>query len=178
MSGAAAARPRHRAALDPSVVFDRDGGGVPDAPGIGGRGHMPRALVLSVLAGHGAPGAMRIPGLTPGLKGERRVLVTEAMTTTHAGGRILPTPSMIMEMEATAQDVTEPYLPLGHTTGGYEICIRHRRPTPLGEWFTVAAELVEVVGRRLLFRVEASSAREQIGEGTLRRTVVLLGTLA
>jgi predicted thioesterase len=121
---------------------------------------------------------MSLPGLTPGLKGERRVMVTESMTTSHAGGPgILTAPAMIMEMEITAQEVAQPFLPPDHTTVGYEICIRHRRPTPVGEWFSVAAELLEVEGRRLLFRVETHNAREKIGEGTLRRTIVRLGTL-
>lgn len=121
---------------------------------------------------------MSVPGIRPGLKGERQVVVTESMTTTHAGGRrILTAPAMIMEMERTAQEVTEPFLSPDHTTVGYEIRIRHRRPTPAGERFTVVAELLEVDGRRLLFRVEAHNAREKIGEGTLRRTIVRLGTL-
>jgi len=122
---------------------------------------------------------MNVPGIRPGLRGERRVVVTEAMTTTHAGGRrILTAPSLIMEMEQTAQDVTQPFLAPDHTTVGYEICIRHRRPTPDGESFTVTAELLEVDGRHLLFKVEAHNAREKIGEGTLRRTIVRLGTVA
>jgi predicted thioesterase len=100
------------------------------------------------------------------------------MTTTHAGGPgILTAPSMIMQMEQTAQEVTQPFLPDDHTTVGYEISIRHRRPTPVGEWFTVTAELLEVDGRRLVFRVEARNAREKIGEGTLRRTIVRLGSV-
>ncbi|MBI2216608.1 MAG: thioesterase [Candidatus Rokubacteria bacterium] len=119
------------------------------------------------------------PGLVPGLRGERRVVVTEAMTTAHAGGQpILTAPSMIMEMELTAQQVSQPFLPDDHTTVGYEICIRHRRPTRVGEWFTVAAELLEVDGTKLLFRVQAANARELIGEGTLRRTIVRLGGIS
>ena len=122
---------------------------------------------------------MNIPGLTPGLTGQRQVTVTESMTTAHAGGRrILTAPAMIMEMEVTAQAVTDPLLLPDHTTVGYEICIRHRRPTPVGEAFTVAAELIEVEGRHLVFRVEAHNARERIGTGTLRRTIVRLGTVA
>lgn len=122
---------------------------------------------------------MSAPGLAPGLRGERRVRITEPMTTAHAGGRrILTAPAMIMEMEVTAQEMIQPFLPPEHTTVGYEICIRHRRPTPLGDWFTVAAELLEVDGRHLVFRVEAASAREEIGEGRLRRTIVRLGALS
>ena len=122
---------------------------------------------------------MSVRGLEPGLKGERRIVVAESMTTAHAGGRrILTAPSMILEMELTAQDAVQPFLPAGHTTVGYEICIRHRRPTPVGESFTVTAELLEADGRRLHFKVEAHNAREKIGEGTLRRTIVRLGGLA
>ncbi len=125
-----------------------------------------------------APGATRFPGIVPGLRGERRVVVSPAMTTTHAGGSgVLTAPAMIMEMELTAQDVTQPFLPDDHTTVGYEICVRHRRPTPLGESFTVTTELLEVDGSRLLFRVAAHNARELIGAGTLRRTIVRRGRL-
>jgi predicted thioesterase len=121
---------------------------------------------------------LKFPGIVPGLRGERSLVVSEAMTTVHAGGGgILTASSMIMEMEITAQIVTEPYLPDDHTTVGYEICVRHRRPTPVGESFHVSAELVEVDGRRLLFRVEARNPRQRIGEGTLRRTIVRRGDL-
>ncbi len=84
---------------------------------------------------------------------------------------------MILEMELAAQDSTQPRLPADHTTVGYEICVRHRRPTPVGESFTVTSELLEVDGPKLLFRVEARNAREVIGDGTLRRTIVRRGDL-
>jgi len=117
-------------------------------------------------------------GIVPGLRGQRRALVTPAMATTHAGGPgVLMAAWMILEMELAAQDSTQPFLPADHTTVGYEICVRHRRPTPIGEEFTVSSELLEVDGRKLLFRVEARNAREVIGEGTLRRTIVQRGRL-
>jgi predicted thioesterase len=84
---------------------------------------------------------------------------------------------MILEMELAAQDSTQPFLPDDHTTVGFEICVRHRRATPVGEWFTVRSELLEVDDRKLLFRVEARNARELIGQGTLRRTIVRRGRL-
>ena len=117
-------------------------------------------------------------GIVPGLRGERRALVTPAMATTHAGGPgVLMAAWMILEMELAAQDATQPFLPDDHTTVGYEISVRHRRATPVGESFTTEAELLEVEGRKLLFRVEARNARELIGEGTLRRTIVRRGSL-
>jgi len=122
--------------------------------------------------------APSFPGIVAGLHAERRALVTPAMATTHAGGPgVLMAAWMILEMELAAQDSTQPFLPDDHTTVGYEICVRHRRPTPVGEEFTVASELLEVDGRKLLFRVEARNAREVIGKGTLRRTIVQRGRL-
>jgi predicted thioesterase len=119
-----------------------------------------------------------IPGLVPGLRGERRAVVTPAMATTHAGGDgVLMAIWMILEMELAAQESTRPFLPADHTTVGYEICVRHLRPTAVGEWFSVTSELLEVDGRRLRFRVEARNARAVIGDGTLRRTIVRLGGL-
>jgi len=117
-------------------------------------------------------------GIVPGLRAERRAVVTQAMATTHAGGPgVLMAAWMILEMELAAQDSTQPFLPEDHTTVGYEICVRHRRPTPVGEAFTVSSELLEVDGRKLHFRVEARNTREVIGEGTLRRTIVKRGRL-
>ena len=118
-------------------------------------------------------------GIRRGLRGESECVVTDAMTTAHVGGRqrVMTTPAMIMQMEETAQEVTRPFLPVDHTTVGYEICVRHRRPTPIGETFVSRAELLEVDGRKLLFRVEAHNSRELIGEGTVRRTIVRQGSL-
>ncbi len=121
---------------------------------------------------------MSVSDIRPGLRGERQVVVTESMTTAHVGGRrILTAPSMIMEMELAAQEATESFLLPDLTTVGFEISIRHRRPTPLGERFTVVAELCAVEGSHLLFTVEAHNSREKIAEGTLRRTIVRLGAL-
>jgi fluoroacetyl-CoA thioesterase len=118
------------------------------------------------------------PGLVPGLRGERTAMVSQNMATTHAGGPgVLMAAWMILEMELAAQDSTQRFLPDGYTTVGYEICVRHRRPTPVGEAFVTRAELLEVDGRKLLFRVEAHNSRELIGEGTVRRTIVRQGSL-
>ena len=47
-------------------------------------------------------------GIVPGLRSERRALVTPAMATTHAGGPgVLMAAWMILEMELAAQDSTQ-----------------------------------------------------------------------
>ena len=118
------------------------------------------------------------PGLVPGLRGEREAVVTQSMATTHAGGPgVLMAAWIILETELAAQDSTQRFLPEGYTTVGYEICVRHRRPTPVGESFVTRSELLEVDGHKLLFHVEAHNPRELIAEGTLRRTIVRHGRL-
>jgi fluoroacetyl-CoA thioesterase len=124
------------------------------------------------------PAPPALPGLVSGLRAERQAVVAPAMATTHAGGPgVLMAAWMILEMELAAQDSTQRFLPDGYTTVGYEICVRHRRPTPVGETFVTRSELLEVDGRKLLFRVEAHNARGLIGEGTVRRTIVRQGSL-
>ena len=115
--------------------------------------------------------------LRPGLRATQRAVVTDAMVTTHAGGPRLTTPSMIMLLEDTAQELTRPYLPEDQTTVGFEILVRHLAPTPPGETITLTAELLEVNGRKLFFTVSAYDERRKIGEGTLRRTIVKLADL-
>lgn len=118
-------------------------------------------------------------GIRPGLRGESEFVVTDAMTTSHVGGRrrVLTTPDMIMQMENTAQEVTRPYLPDDHTTVGFEIFVRHRAAAPVGTRVRIVTELLEVHGRKLRFRVEARTDRGTIGEGTIRRTIIPLGAL-
>jgi predicted thioesterase len=90
---------------------------------------------------------------------------------------VLTTPSLILLMEDTAQAVTAPLLPREHTTVGFEIAVRHLAPTVLGEEVRVTAELLAAEGRKLLFAVSAYNARTKIGEGTIRRTIVRIGSL-
>ena len=124
-------------------------------------------------------GTSLFDGIRPGLRGESEFVVTEAMTTSHVGGRqrVMTTPVMIMQMEETAQEVTRPFLPPDHTTVGYEIVVRHRAAAPLGTRVRVSAELIAADGRKLQFRVEARAGTETVGEGTLRRTIIRLGAL-
>jgi len=84
---------------------------------------------------------------------------------------------MIALMEDTAQEVTRPHVPADHTTVGFEVSVRHLAPTFVGTPITVTAELLQVDGRKLLFKVEAHNDQGKIGEGMLRRTIVRLGSL-
>jgi len=114
-------------------------------------------------------------GLTPGLRGEARVVVREEDTAQHLGSgnvAVLATPRMIALMEKASVKAVDHLLPPGQATVGSEIRVRHLAATPQGMEVTVRSELVEVEGRRLTFKVEAFDEREKIGEGTHIRFVI------
>jgi predicted thioesterase len=55
---------------------------------------------------------------------------------------------------------------------GTRVDVRHLAPTPVGMEVRLRAEILEVEGRRLRFRVEAWDAVEKIGEADHERFVI------
>ena len=116
-------------------------------------------------------------GIEPGLRGEVSLVVGEEHTAARfgAGGvRVLGTPMMIGLMENAAFSALQKLLPEGQSSVGTRVDIRHLAATPVGMQVTATAELLEVDGRRLLFRVEARDERELIGEGQHERFIITL----
>jgi fluoroacetyl-CoA thioesterase len=115
--------------------------------------------------------------IQPGLRGEVSLVVGEEHTAARfgAGGvRVLGTPMMIGLMENAAFSALQKLLPEGQSSVGTRVDIRHLAATPVGMKVTATAELLEVDGRRLLFRVEARDERELIGEGQHERFIITL----
>ena len=113
--------------------------------------------------------------LTPGLIGEVETVVTEADTADRWGSGLVPvfgTPALVGLMEGAAVEALAGHLPPGQTTVGGRIDVQHLAPTPVGMRVRGRAELLEVEGRRLVFRVEAWDEVEQIGKATHERFVV------
>ncbi len=113
--------------------------------------------------------------LSAGLIGEAAVQVTASNTAEAYGSGLLPvfsTPAMIALMEEAAVNCTGRYLEEGVSTVGTALNVRHLAATPVGLGVRARAELTEVSGRRLTFRVEAFDDREMIGEGTHERFVI------
>jgi len=63
-------------------------------------------------------------------------------------------------------------LPSGHQSLGIHLDVRHYAATPVGMRVRVTAELVQIEGRTLTFRVEAREDKEPIGDGVHERVVV------
>ena len=113
--------------------------------------------------------------LKPGLKAETVTVVDDKLVVTHMGGDgVLSTPSMIGLMERTAIQAVQAHLPEGHTTVGFEVHVKHFGATPKGQKVTVTAELLEVDGRKLRFKVEARDEDKKVGDGTHRRAVIAI----
>ena len=113
--------------------------------------------------------------LTPGLSGEIEAQVTEADTAARWGSGLVPvlgTPALVGLMEGAAVRAIAPHLVPGTTSVGGRIDVRHLAPTPVGMTMRARAELAEVDGRRLVFRVEAWDEAELIGEATHERFIV------
>lgn len=113
--------------------------------------------------------------LAPGLKGEYRVHVTEEHTahhTGHTGVYVYSTPQLVLAMEMACAAALAGRLPDGWNHVGTKNEITHLAATPVGFDVVAKAELEEVDGRRLVFRVEAFDNTEKIGEGRHERFVV------
>lgn len=116
-------------------------------------------------------------GLEVGMHGEASLVVGEEQTAAAfgAGGvRVLGTPVMIGLMENAAWRLVQPELAEGETTVGTLVNVHHLAATPVGGHVVATAELIEIDGRRLVFRVTAHDDNQLIGEGTHERARVLL----
>src|ERR1044071_5224963 len=110
--------------------------------------------------------------IRPGLTGTASLVVAPEHTAPRIGsGRIavLATPVMINLIEAAALAAVEHLLPSGHQSLGIQLDVSHTAATPIGLRVTATAEVTQVEGRTIAFRVMARDEFEPIGGGTHRR---------
>ncbi len=110
-----------------------------------------------------------------GLTGDVEATVSADDTAERWGSGLVPvlgTPTLVAMMENAAVTALDGRLQPEQTSVGGRMDIRHLAPTPVGLSVRVHAELMEVDGRRLVFRVEAWDEVERIGEATHERFVV------
>lgn len=116
--------------------------------------------------------------LTPGLRGQVSLVVTDAMTAPRLGSgeiEVYATPMMIAAMEAAAVDCIERRLPEGHASLGTHLDVTHSAASPVGAQITATAEIVTIDGRTVTFKVEARDEHGVIGSGSHTRVVVDAG---
>jgi predicted thioesterase len=113
--------------------------------------------------------------LEAGLTAEIVHTVTEEDSAASYGSGLMPvlsTPHLVALMERTARKAIEPELAPGENNVGIRVDIKHLAATPVGMEVRIRAELLEVDGRRLRFRVEAWDEAEKIGEGHHERFII------
>jgi predicted thioesterase len=85
---------------------------------------------------------------------------------------VFATPAMVALMEAAANRSVAPYLNGGETTVGVSLNIHHSAATAMGRTVRAECELLEVDGRKLVFKVAAYDEAGEIGEGEHARAIV------
>ncbi|MCJ7473438.1 MAG: thioesterase family protein [Actinobacteria bacterium] len=111
------------------------------------------------------------------MHGEARTRVNEENTALKFGSGkvdVFGTPAMVALMEEASINTVDKDLPEGFATVGIELSIKHIAATPKGMNITASAELIEIDGKRLVFKVEAFDEVEKIGEGTHQRFIIEL----
>jgi fluoroacetyl-CoA thioesterase len=86
--------------------------------------------------------------------------------------QVLATPVMILIMENAALNAIRPFLDAGESAVGTAVDVRHFAATPVGHEVRATAEVVNVEGKRVDFKVSASDGSEEIGSGTHQRIVI------
>jgi len=110
-----------------------------------------------------------------GMNREETFLVEETHSARHIGSgasRVLATPWMIAFMERNAHRLLAEKLPEAYSSVGVLVNVRHLAPTPVGSKLRVSAEVVEIDGLKVIFKVQAWDEQELVGDGMHERFVV------
>ena len=110
-----------------------------------------------------------------GLKHTSELTVTDTITAIQMGSGDMPvlaTPAMMALMENAAMLAVADELPEGCTTVGGHIESSHLKPSKIGDNVSATAEVTKVDGKKIEFKVSASSGDALLGEGTHLRFIV------
>lgn len=113
--------------------------------------------------------------ITVGMKGEAATLVEREDTAAEVGsGSLLvyATPCMTALMEGAACEAIAAALKETETTVGTALNIEHISATPVGLEVRAEAEVTEVNGKVISFRLTAYDESGEIGHGTHTRVIV------
>ena len=121
------------------------------------------------------------PTLKPGLKHSFSYVVPENKTVPYTYPespiiaqmpKVFASGFMIVLMEWTCTQLMAPHLDVGEGSLGTHVDVSHMAATPPGLSVRVDVEVVEVRGRKIMFKVSAHDGIDLIGEGRHERVVV------
>ena len=113
--------------------------------------------------------------LQAGMRFEKTITVTEALTAKHLAGQgigVLSTPELVRFVEICALEGVRPFLQPGQDTVGTKVDIKHLAATPIGMRVTARCTLVEIDRRRLSFTFEVHDELDKVSEGSHDRFIV------
>ena len=113
--------------------------------------------------------------LKQGLLGKEQTIVSHSNSALSMGSgtlEVFSTPSMIALMECAAANSVKAHLEPGKTTVGVSIDAKHVSATPLGMMVHCESELLEVDGKRLVFKITAFDKCGIIGTATHERMII------
>jgi predicted thioesterase len=110
-----------------------------------------------------------------GRKGTVTRMVDDSVSAKTFGSGLVDafaTPAMVALMEQAAWTSVVDALDEGQGTVGSRLDVTHTAATPMGMTVTATSELIEIDGRRLVFRVSATDQHGLIGEGIHERYII------
>ena len=110
-----------------------------------------------------------------GISGKASLKADKSVLAVNVGSgslEVFATPMMIMLMEKAACSCLSEYLENDETTVGTELNVKHTSASPEDSDIYAVAELIDVNGRELTFKVEAYDNAGSIGIGTHKRFIV------
>lgn len=115
--------------------------------------------------------------LIKGIKGEAKTTVTKSNTAVAYGSgavEVFATPAMIALMENAASNSVQDALSQGLSSVGTRLDVKHIAATPVGMVVKATSELIEIDGKRLVFKLEAFDEVDKVGEGIHERFIINL----
>ncbi|MCY4190821.1 MAG: LysR family transcriptional regulator [Rhodospirillaceae bacterium] len=112
--------------------------------------------------------------LKPGVTHVAKIKIDKDRTISFMGDvlRVYATPRMVLDVEHTCRQLLLPHHDGGEDSLGVRVEIDHLGPTLLGQTVTVAAEVAEVEGSRVIFDVNVHDELDHVGKARHIRFVV------
>ena len=85
---------------------------------------------------------------------------------------VFATPAMCALIEQAAAELAEEFLSSDRTSVGTMLNIEHISATPVGIMVRAEAELIEIDGKKLVYKVTAYDEKGEIGRGKHERFIV------
>ena len=107
--------------------------------------------------------------LEPGIFIEKRIKTTPEMAASRfhsSSPQVLSSPTLITFMQTTCADVLAPFLEEDEMSVSVRIEMSHLSSTPIGMNIKIRAEVSEVEGRNVNFKVEAFDEIERIAKAS------------